>query len=83
MISVLCLRFITGEYSVPLGVWVVREATRKALKKQPIYFADKDLMLNYARILVRKKFGVDLDVILRQSVVLKEMKEQKKLVQFA
>ncbi|MBW2995299.1 hypothetical protein KY312_03025 [Candidatus Woesearchaeota archaeon] len=81
--TVLCLRFITGEYSVPLGVWVVREATRKALKSRPIYFAGKDLMLKYARLMIKKKFGVDLDIILRQSVLLKEMKEQKKLAQFA
>jgi len=79
---VLCLRFITGEYSVPLGVWVVREATRKALKNKPIHFADKDLMLNYARLLIKKKFGVNLDIILKQSIILKEMKEQRKLNEF-
>jgi hypothetical protein len=81
--TVLCLRFITGEYSVPLGVWVVREATRKALNSKPIYFADKDLMLNYARLMIKKKFGVNLDVILKQSYVLKEMKQQMKLSMFA
>jgi hypothetical protein len=81
--TVLCLRFITGEYSVPLGVWVVREATRKSLNSKPIEFADKELMLNYARLVVRKRFAVDLDIILRQSVLLKEMKEQTKLMQFA
>jgi hypothetical protein len=81
--NVLCLRFITGEYSVPLGVWVVREATRKAMKSRPIEFADRDLMLNYARLIVKKKFGVDLELILKESVLLKEMKEQKKLFEFA
>jgi hypothetical protein len=81
--SVLCLRFITGEYSVPLGVWVVREATRKAMKSRPVEFADKDLMLNYAKLLVKKKFGVDLDIILRESKLLKEIKEQKRLFEFA
>ena len=30
--SVLALRFITGEYFAPLGVWVTRFAARRALK---------------------------------------------------
>ena len=30
---VLAIRIITKEYTIPLGVWVVREATRKALEK--------------------------------------------------
>jgi len=80
--SVLCLRFITGEYAVPLGVWVVREATRKAMQSKPISFSSKELMLKYAKALVKKKFGYYLDQMISESVLLKQMKEQSKLTSF-
>jgi hypothetical protein len=80
--SVLALRFITKEYAVPLGVWVVREATRKALSNKPIHFASKELMLHYARLKAKKEFDFDLDALLRESKLLKEMKEQKRLTEF-
>lgn len=80
--SVLALRFITGEYAVPLGVWCVREATRKALKNKPIEFASKELMLNYAKILIKRKFNFDLDKILKNSILLKNMRQQTKLARF-
>ncbi len=80
--SVLALRFITGEYAVPLGVWVVREAARKAMQSKPIEFASKELMLNYARLKIKKKFNFDLDQILKESILLKEMKQQSKLSSF-
>ena len=80
--TALVLRFITGEYAVPLGVWVVREATRKAVNKKPIEFSDKELMLKYAKALVKKKFGYELDNLLKHSIVLKNMKDQMKLSSF-
>jgi hypothetical protein len=80
--SILCLRFITGEYAVPLGVWVVREATRKAMQSKPLHFADKELMIKYAKSLVKKKFGFNLDNLVKHSILLKEIKEQKKLTSF-
>lgn len=75
--SVLALRFISGEYYVPLGVWVVREAVRKAMDAKPIEFESKELMLTYARSLIKKKFGYELDALLKQSVMLKNMKSQR------
>ena len=80
--SVLALRFITGEYAVPLGVWVTREATRKALSKKPIEFSDRELMLKYAKALIKKKFNYDLDNLLKESIILKNMREQMKLSRF-
>lgn len=77
--SVLALRFITGEYAVPLGVWVTREASRKALHCKGLEFSSKDLMLKYVWALVKKKFGFDINHILRNSLLLKNMKEQSKL----
>ena len=80
--SVLALRFITDEYAVPLGVWVVREATRKALLQKPITFASKELMLKYAQALIQKKFNYSPDFLLRESLLLKNLKHQTKLSQF-
>jgi len=80
--SVLCLRFITGEYYVPLGVFVVREATRKTLNNKPIEFSSMELMLKYAKSLIKKKFNYDLDNLFKESVILKNIKEQVKLSSF-
>lgn len=79
--TVLALRFITDEYVLPLGVWVTREATRKALAGKPITFASKELMINYAKLLAKKKFGVDIAPILQKSKLLKE--KQKVLGSFS
>ena len=80
--SVLSLRFITGEYAVPLGVWCMRSAARKALENKPIEFASKDLMLNYAKILIKRKFGYDLDNLLKESIILDKIKSQSKITDF-
>ncbi|MFH1440049.1 MAG: hypothetical protein ABIG89_05760 [Candidatus Woesearchaeota archaeon] len=81
--SVLALRFVDpNEYIAPLGVWVCREATRNALNNKPIEFSSKELMLNYARLLVRKKFNFDSDVLINQSMLLKNMQQQMKLGNF-
>ena len=80
--SVLVLRMITGEYAVPLGVWVCREAVRKALTSKPIYFEDKAYMLNYAKKLIKKKFNYDINNILNKSLVLDNINKQSKLKQF-
>ena len=80
--SVLCLRFITKEYAVPLGVWVVREATRNAMESKPIEFSDRKLMLDYAKNFVRKKFGCDITEMLGNSTMLKKIKTQRKITEF-
>ncbi len=80
--SCLCLRFITDDYWAPLGVWVVREATRNAMKSKPLEFASKELMLKYAEALVQKKFGFNLNNILGSSKLLHEIKHQKRLFEY-
>ena len=79
--SVLALRFITGEYAMPLGVWCTREATRKALQNS-MQFSSRELMLKYARNLIKKKFNYDLDNLLNKSLLLKNIKTQRKLTSF-
>ena len=80
--SVLALRFITGDYTLPLGVWVTLEATRKAMNSKPIEFSSKDLILEYAKKLAIRKFNFDLENILKNSILLKSMKQQSKLIKF-
>ncbi len=81
--AVLALRFINpNEYVAPLGVWVTLEATRKALATQPIIFSSKTLLLHYAQLFVKKKFGLDVSQIITQSILLKNLREQKKLHEF-
>ena len=80
--SVLALRFITDEYTMPLGVWVTREATRKAMNNNPIEFSSKELMLDYARKFVKRKFNYNADFLLNSSKLVKNLKKQKKLVNF-
>ncbi len=69
--SVLVFRFITSEYSIPLGVWVTREATRKALQSKSISFSSKELLLTFAKRLCAAKFGLSLELLLAKSKLLK------------
>lgn len=80
--SCLALRFISSEYNVPLGVWVCREATRKSLVEKPLSFSSQELMLQYARELIKMRFGFEIDVLLKESKLLKEKKEQRRLGEF-
>ncbi|MFH1682748.1 MAG: hypothetical protein ABIA37_03040 [Candidatus Woesearchaeota archaeon] len=80
--GLLVLRFITHDYNIPLGVWVTREASRKALVEKPITFSSKELMLKYAAELIKRKFNFELETLLKESQLLKNMKEQKKLSDF-
>jgi DNA repair protein NreA len=80
--SALVLRFISQEYNVPLGVWVCREASRKSLNEKPLHFSSEELMMKYAKELIQRKFGFDLNLLLKESKLLKNKKEQKKLSEF-
>ena len=80
--SVLCLRFITGEYSIPLGVWVVRESVRRTMETKPLEFGSRELMLEYVKNVVKKKFSYDVERLLKESILLKNIKTQQKLSQW-
>ena len=80
--SCLTLRFISEEYNLPLGVWVCREAARKSVAEKPLTFASEESMLQYAKELIRSKFNFDLGLLLSESKLLKEKKEQTKLSTF-
>lgn len=68
--SALVLRRITKEYDIPMGVWVVRETARDALRKKP-------LEVNISEI----SKHVDADA-LRKSRLLREIRVQKNLEHF-
>ncbi len=81
--GVLALRFINPkEYVAPLGVWVCREATRKSLESKAIEFSSKELMLTYAKHLIKKKFNIDINILLKNSKLLDQIKNQKRLTEF-
>jgi len=80
--SVLALRFISGDYAVPLGVWVTRQAARKALDNKPINFASNELMLNYANHLIKRKFNYNLNSLTKHSKLLKNIGKQQRLTSF-
>jgi hypothetical protein len=80
--GVLCLRFITKEYAVPLGVWVVREATRKSMGSRPIEFSGRELMLAYAKDFAKRKFGCDISGLLKESRLLRKIKSQRRLDEY-
>ena len=79
--SVLALRFITPEYTLPLGVWVVREAARNSLKSTPFEFSDQPSLFAYARS-IASKYNINLDDFLKRSVLLNERRVQTDLASF-
>ncbi len=80
--SVLALRFITDEYWASLGVWVVRSASRKAAQNRQMQFSSRDEALQYAISFAKRRFNIDLGLILRQSVLINEQRQQKRLMEF-
>lgn len=80
--SCLALRIITSEYNVPLGVWVCREAARKSLQERAITFTDQGLMMKYAQELIKNKLGLEINLLLKESKLLKVKREQRKISEF-
>lgn len=80
--SVLVLRFETPEYWASLGVWVVRMAARKSLINEPFIFDSKEALLEKTKELVFRILKFKADYILNQSILLKNLKQQKRLNEF-
>lgn len=79
---VLVVRVITSDYTVPLGVWVVRQAVRAALDSSPVSFASLEAMIAYAEAHVKRRFGHDIRFVFSRSRLLAGFKGQKKLSAF-
>ena len=76
---VLLFRFITEEYWAPLGVWVVREASRNAFRSSPVFFESKESLLKHCFGLALKKFRVNINPLFRKSKLLRDLTEQRTL----
>ena len=70
-------REIGEDYNTPLGVWVIRESIRNALRKKPLRFFDLELALNF----LSKKLTVPIKNYVIESKILGDLK-QKKLSDF-
>lgn len=80
--SVIALRFITPDYYLPLGVWVVREAVRKSLNTKPMGFNSLDKALLWIKSIALKEFKININKMLSNSKVLRFIKQQKRLIEF-
>ena len=77
--SVLAIRVEGPSYWAALGVWVVRESVRKALKHRAIRFNSKNELIESAKKIGKIKFNFDYDSIFQRSRLLKQIKTQKNL----
>ena len=78
----LVFRFITEEYTCPLGVWVCREAVRKALEGKRHFFESKEQLIGYAKFIAKKRFNYNLDILLKESNIYDNLTKQMKLSMF-
>jgi hypothetical protein len=77
--SVLAIRVEGPSYWAALGVWVVRESVRKALKHRAMKFKSKSELIESAKKIGKIKFKFDYDSIFQRSRLLKQIKSQKNL----
>lgn len=80
--AVLVLRFITNEYLLPLGVWVVRAATRKSVNSEPLTFETKADLIEYSKKIIFEKFKFKIETILEKSIILRNINTQNKLTKY-
>ena len=65
---VVVFREIGKGYSVPLGVWVVRETARNAMIQKPARFGT----LNGAIELLKKRLNIGFDEYIKRSIILRQ-----------
>jgi hypothetical protein len=71
-------REIGEGYSVPLGVWQIRENVRHALKEKPLCFSALPLALGY----LGRKLKVPMERYKKESALLDGFLHQKKITEF-
>ena len=76
------VRFETPEYTDSLGVWVVRSAARKAMENKALEFESREKMLDYVKKEIIGRFKFNMERVYKQSLLLNELKTQKKLFEF-
>ena len=76
--SVFIYREVRDEYWAPLGVWVVRECVRKAMRSKPKVYPSLEYALNDLRHRIR----MDVKHISSRSFLLRELRVQRRLKEF-
>lgn len=76
--TAIVFREIGQDYNLPLGVWVIRETVRDAMKKKPLIFFDLNLALKY----ISRKLAVPLSEWKKSSRVLDFIQNQRSLKDF-
>jgi hypothetical protein len=79
--SVLVIRIETPSYWAPLGVWVVRESVKKAMKRNIKFSDEKEFIENSIKI-GKIKYNLDISFLIKKSKIIHKKKEQKKLNYF-
>ncbi|MFH1544742.1 MAG: hypothetical protein ABIE23_01445 [archaeon] len=77
--TAIVFREIGKDYSIPLGVWVIRENMRNALKKKPLIFSELNLALRFLEL----KLTIPLKNYEKNSKLLDSLKHQKKITDFS
>ncbi len=80
--SVLVFRFISEDYYAPMGVWVVRQATRNALSSRPETFSSREELLAHARKKAFERNRFDLKALEKRSLLLGRYLAQSRLQSF-
>jgi hypothetical protein len=75
---VIILREAHPGYIMPVGVWNVRESVREALRKSPQKF---DTLEGALRV-IEQKLAIPLDIWMRNSSMLKDSLQQKKITDY-
>ncbi len=79
--SVIAIRVETPSYWAAMGVWVVRESVKKALKRE-MKFDSREELIESVKKIGKIKYKFDFGDILNRSKLLKMKKEQKSLRDF-
>lgn len=74
--KVLCIRDINKDYWAPLGTWVIREASNAAFATRPVRVGTLSEAISAASMILGTDFW------LKHSVLLRDIKQQKRLSDF-
>ena len=77
--SVLVIRLETPTYWASMGVWVVRESVRKALANGVKKFDSREELIEAAKKVSQVKYKFDPSQIMKQSKLLQQIKEERRL----
>ncbi|MBU1201922.1 MAG: hypothetical protein KJ583_04465 [Nanoarchaeota archaeon] len=80
--SALLLRFVTDDYWVPLGVWVIRQTVRRTLSNKPLEFGSKEEMIKHVKDKIKNEFRYDSTNLLEKSILLRNLSTQTKISKF-